>query len=102
MRGLALLVAALLLGAATGESLCHWLAFRDVAGRVTGRVGLVKVVNGKGIYESDLGGEEQVTAADASLAANLRRAAAAGRVDSSGVDAELALLHAQFGDEKLF
>src|SRR4051812_29909620 len=101
MRGLALLAAGLLLGAATGELLCHWPAFRDLAGRVTGRGGLVEVVNGKGIYESDLGGEEQVTAADATLAANLRRAAAGGSVDSSIVDAELALLHAQFGDEKL-
>jgi len=102
MKGVAVLVAALLLGAATGELLCRWPPFRDLAGRVSARGGLVNVVNGKGIYESDLGGDEQVTAADATLAANLRRAAAPGRVDSSSVDAELALLHAQFGDEKLF
>lgn len=102
MRRLAGFVAAVLLGAATGELLCHWPGFRDLAGRATGRGGLVSVVNGKGIYESDLGGDEEVTAAGAVLAANLRAAAAGSRVDSSRVQTEVALLHAQFGDEKQF
>ena len=97
-----LVVAAILLGAAAGELLCHWPAFRDLAGRATHRGGLVSIVNGKGIYETDLGREENLDAFDAILAEKLRRAATAGKVDGLRVEAEVALLHAQFDDERKF
>lgn len=97
-----LIAGAILLGAAAGELLCHWPAFRDVAGRVMSRGRLVNIVNGKGIYETDLGGDEDVTASDAILAENLRRAASEGRVDPSRVETEITLLRAQFDDPKKF
>ena len=102
MKGLALFVAALLLGAVCGEVLCRWPVFRDLAGRATGRGGLVKMVNGEGIYESDLGGKEEVTAADAILAANLNRAAASERPHPERENRELDLLKAQFGNDRAF
>jgi parvulin-like peptidyl-prolyl isomerase len=97
-----LIAAAILLGVVAGESLCRWPAFRDLAGRATNRGGLVRIVNGKGIYETDLGGEDDVSAAAAILAENLQRAAAGGKVDPSRVEAQVAMLHAQFDDEKRF
>jgi parvulin-like peptidyl-prolyl isomerase len=102
MKGLALFVAAVLLGAATGELLCGWRAFRNLAGLVTGRGALVKVANGKGIYASDLGGDEEVTAADAMLAENLRRAAVLERPHQDRVNRELGLVKAQFGNDQAF
>jgi hypothetical protein len=102
MKGLALFIAAVLLGAAAGELLCRWPGFRDLAGRVTGRGALIKVVNGKGMYASDLGGEEEVTAADATLAENLRRAAVSERPHEERVARELGLVKAQFGNDQAF
>src|SRR6476619_7802460 len=102
MKGLALFVAAVLLGAATGELLCRWPAFRDLAGRTTGRGGLIKVVNGKGIYASDLGGEDEVSAADATLGENLRRAAVSEPPDQERVNREIGLVKAQFGNDQAF
>jgi parvulin-like peptidyl-prolyl isomerase len=101
-RWLGLIAAAALLGAVAGELLCRWPAFRDLAGRVTNRGRLVRIVNGKGIYETDLGGEPGVSESDATLAENLRHAASAGRVNSSRVDEPFTLLFAQFADQKKF
>lgn len=94
------IAAAVLLGVASGELLCRWPRFRDGAGRIAGRGGLVKIVNGKGIYEMDLGGD--VSLSDAVLAEKLRRAAASSKVDPSRVESEVALLHAEFDDENKF
>ena len=102
MKPVAVLVTALLLGAAAGELLCHWPAFRDLAGRTTGRGGLVRIVNGKGIYDADLGGDEERTIADAALAENLRRSAAGGKVDPSRVEEPFVVLQDQFADQKKF
>ncbi len=102
MKRLAVFVAAILLGAATGELLCHWPAFRDLAGRVTGRGGLVNIVNGKGIYESDLGGDEEISVTEVVLAENLRSAAAAERPHPARVEGEIELLKAQFGNDAAF
>lgn len=100
MKTLAGVLAAVLLGAAVGELLFHWPGFRDVAGRATGRGGLVKIVNGEGIYESDLG--EDLTAAEATLAAGLNRAAAGERPHPDRVNREIDLLKAQFGSDRAF
>jgi foldase protein PrsA len=102
MKRLALFVVALLLGATAGELLCRWPVFRDLAGRLTGRGGLVQIVNGEGIYESDLGGDEEVAAADAIRAENLRRAAISEQPQPARVDRELSLVKAQFGNDQAF
>jgi parvulin-like peptidyl-prolyl isomerase len=97
-----LILAAVFLGGVTGELLCRWPAFRDLAGRVTNRGHLVRIVNGKGIYETDLGGEQDVNESDAILAENLGSAAAAEKVDSSRIEEPFALLFNQFADQKKF
>jgi hypothetical protein len=102
MRWCGLILIAVFLGAVAGELLCHWPAFRDLAGRVTNRGGLIRIVNGKGIYETDLGGEQDVSESDAILAENLRQAAAPGKVNSSRVEGPFTLLFCQFADRKKF
>jgi hypothetical protein len=94
------IAAAIFLGVAAGELLCRWPAFRDLAGRSAKRGGLVSIVNGKGIYEMDLG--DEVSASDMVLAEKLRRAAAGAKVEPARVEREVALLHAEFGDEHKF
>lgn len=93
---------ALLAGLAGSELLCRSVAFRDLAGRLAGRGHLVTIVNGKGIYESDLGGEEETTASELIVAENLRRAAAQEAVDPARVDRELVLIKVQFPSERTF
>jgi hypothetical protein len=97
-----LILAAVFLGAVAGELPFRWPAFRDLAGRVTNRGRLVRIVNGKGVYETDLGGEQDVSELDAILAENLRHAAAAGKVNSSRVEERFAVLLDQFADPKKF
>ena len=102
LRWLILIGATLLLGVAGGELIFRWPTFRDLAGRVAGRGPLVAITNGKGIYEADLGGDEEASAADKIAVENLRQVSAALSVDQARVDRELSLLKAQFGDEKKF
>lgn len=93
---------AVLLGIAAGELLCRSFVVRDWAGRLAGRGRLVAMTELKGIYETDLGRDEESSAADAIAAENLRRMSAGLPLDPSRVDREFALLMAQFGDEKKF
>lgn len=97
-----LMACALLAGLATSELLYRSVAFRDLAGRFSGRGHLVGIVNGKGIYETDLGGDAELTARDLVVAENLRRAAATEVIDPARVDRELALLQAQFANDQMF
>lgn len=97
-----LVAAALITGLAGSELLCRSTLFRDLAGRIAGRGRLVTITNGPGIYETDLGGDEEVSAADLIAALNLDCAAANEVVDWARVDREVALLKAQFADEKAF
>jgi parvulin-like peptidyl-prolyl isomerase len=97
-----LVVLALLAGLAGSELLCRSVAFRDLAGRLAGRGGLVTVTSGKGIYETDLGGDPEATARDLIVADNLRRAAASEVLPRTRVDHELALVRAQFANEHEF
>jgi parvulin-like peptidyl-prolyl isomerase len=97
-----LIGAALILGLAGSELLCRSTLFRDLAGRIAGRGRLVTITNGHGIYETDLGGDEEVSAADLIAPLNLDRASANEVVDWARVDREVALLKAQFVDEKAF
>ena len=96
-----LVVVALGLGLAASELLCRSFAFRDLAGRLAGRGHLVALAHGKGIYETDIG-EDEPSAADLVVLENLRRAATNDVVAPSAVDREVALLEAQFGNEKTF
>jgi parvulin-like peptidyl-prolyl isomerase len=96
-----LVVMALVLGLAASELLYRSFAFRDLAGRLAGRGRLVAMAQGKGIYETDLGNDEPSAAARVVLE-NLRRAAANESVAPSAVDREVALLEAQFGNDKIF
>jgi hypothetical protein len=93
---------ALFAGLAGSELLCRSMAFRDLAGRLAGRGHLVTVANGKGIYETDLGGEEETTASELIAAENLRRAAAQETRDPARVDHELVLIKVQFPSERTF
>jgi parvulin-like peptidyl-prolyl isomerase len=93
---------ALLAGLIASELLCRSAAFRDLAGRRLGRGHLVAIANGKGIYETDLGGDEKITASELIVTENLRRAAAQEIIDPARIDRELALLKAQFGNDKAF
>jgi hypothetical protein len=102
LRWSGLILAAVFLGAVAGELLCRWPAFRNLAGRFTNRGRLVRIVNGKGIYETDLGGEQDVSESDAVLAENLRHTAAAGKVNSSRIEERFAVLLDQFADPKKF
>jgi parvulin-like peptidyl-prolyl cis-trans isomerase-like protein len=97
-----LMVAALLLGLAASELLYRSAAFRDLAGRLSGRGRLVAIANEKGIYETDLGGEDEPSAGDLVVLENLRRVAANEAVDPPRVDYEIALFEAQFGNDKIF
>ncbi|MEY2576794.1 MAG: peptidyl-prolyl cis-trans isomerase [Verrucomicrobiota bacterium] len=96
-----LMVVALLLGLAASELLWRSFAFRDLAGRLFGRGHLVSIVQGKGIYETNLG-ENEPSAAELVVLENLGTAAANEVVALSAVDREVALLEAQFGNEKTF
>jgi parvulin-like peptidyl-prolyl isomerase len=96
-----LMVVAMVLGLAASELLCRSFAFRDLAGRLVGRGHLVSIVQGKGIYETDLG-ENEPSVAELVVLENLRRAAANEVVAPSTVEREVALLEAQFGNEKSF
>jgi parvulin-like peptidyl-prolyl isomerase len=96
-----LMVVALVLGLAASGLLYRSFAFRDLAGRLVGRGHLVSIVQGKGIYETNLG-ENEPSAAELVVLENLGRAAANEVVAPSAVDREVALLEAQFGNEKTF
>jgi hypothetical protein len=100
LRLLCLLLAASL-GVLCSECLCRSTAFRDVAGRVFGRGGLVAITNAKGAYERDLE-TEAFTGPEFVARENLRRLARDEPADSVLLDRELSLPRAQFGDEQVF
>src|SRR5687767_5465497 len=97
-----LMLCALLAGLVASELLVRSAAFRDLAGRLSGRGHLVAIAKGKGIYETDLGGEAGFSARDLIMAENLRRAAAAEVIDPTQVECELGLLQAQFANDRAF
>lgn len=97
-----LVAAALFLGLAASELLYRSAAFRDLVGRLSGRGRLVAIANGKGIYETDLGGEDGPTAGELVILENLRRTAANESVEPAQVDREMALFEDQFGNDKAF
>jgi parvulin-like peptidyl-prolyl isomerase len=95
------MVVALVLGLVASELLYRSFAFRDLAGRLLRRGHLVTIAHGKGIYETDLGDDEP-SAAELVVLENLKRAAANEVVTLSAVDREVAMIEAQFGNEKTF
>jgi parvulin-like peptidyl-prolyl isomerase len=101
-RLLVLLAAGLLCGLAAGELLYRSARFRDLAGRISGRGHVIAIASHKGIYESDLSDERDVSAEDLVVLTNLGHAAATETIDSAQVDREMALIEAQFADDKVF
>lgn len=102
MKRLGLIALALVSGVIASELLCRSAAFRDLAGRLSGRGHLIAIASGKGIYEKDLDGEEQATASELISLENLRYTAAVEVIEPVRVERELALLKAQFANEKAF
>jgi parvulin-like peptidyl-prolyl isomerase len=102
LRLAGLVVLALLAGLLVSELLCRSAAFRDLAGRLTGRGHLVAIANGKGIYETDIGGDKKTTVSELIIGENLRRFAAQEIIDPARIDHELALVKAQFANDKAF
>jgi parvulin-like peptidyl-prolyl isomerase len=102
MKVLVLMAVALVAGLVGSELLCRSAAFRDLAGRLSGRGHLVAIANGKGIYETDIGGDEKVTPSELIIGENLRRAAAQEIIDPARIDHELALIKTQFANDKAF
>jgi len=101
LRLVLFVVVALLLGLIASELLCRSFAFRDLAGRIAGRGHLVAIAQGKGIYETDLG-EDEPNAEKLVVMENLRRATTNELAAPAAVDREVALLEAQFSDDKTF
>jgi len=97
-----LIPCALMAGQVASELLFRSAAFRDLAGRLSGRGHLVALVRGKGIYETDLGGTAEATAREITVGENLRRAAVYELVDPARIDRELGLLQAQFANDPRF
>ena len=96
-----LMLCVLIAGLVVSELLYRSVAFRDWAGRLSGRGHVVAIVNGKGIYETDLG-DVDLTVPELIIAENLRRAAAAEVIDPAQVERELGLLRAQFPNDRVF
>jgi parvulin-like peptidyl-prolyl isomerase len=101
LRVVLLVVVALLLGLGASELLFRSFAFRNFAGRLAGRGYLVAIAQDKGIYETDLG-EDEPNAEELVVMENLRRATTNELAAPTAVDREVALLEAQFRDEKTF
>jgi parvulin-like peptidyl-prolyl isomerase len=97
-----LVAAAFIVGLGASELLYRSAAFRNLAGRISGRGRLVAIANEKGIYETDLGGEEEPSVGELVALENLRRASANEALDPAQVDREIALFEAQFGSDKAF
>lgn len=96
-----LLVLACVAGLACAELLSRLPAFRSAAGNLFGRGELVAIVDGAGVYESDLPGSSNDPRGPA-IAANLMRAASDEEVDEEEIERELNLLRAQFPNENAF
>lgn len=102
LRLFGLIVAACGLGFVGSELLCRSPSFRDAVGRLAGRGHLLTITNGKGIYETDLVVEEEVTASDLVVRENLRRVASKELIDPARIDREISLFKAEFGQDKTF
>ncbi|HSH37185.1 MAG TPA: peptidylprolyl isomerase [Chthoniobacterales bacterium] len=97
---LLLIIGACVAGLACAEFFYRWPAARDVIARASGRGELVAVVNGAGIYESDLHEGEDV--AQLIIAANLRRESSGEPVNDATLQREVELLRHQFGPAEVF
>ncbi len=104
MRGalfaLLLIIGACVAGLACSELLYRWPPAREMIARASGRGELLAIVDGVAIYDSDL--PEDGDAADAIVAANLRRESHGEQVSAEAVEREIELLRYQFGDAKVF
>lgn len=95
-------VLAAVAGLGSGELIFRAPVCRDVLGRFFLRGKLLALAGGTGIYESDISSSDPAALRSAIIAANLRYAARAERIDPGRVEEECKILRAQFGDEALF
>lgn len=102
MRLAVLAVAALLLGLVASELLCRSAALHGLAGRLAGRGRLIAITNQTGIYETDLGVDDEPSAADLIARENLRHMAAQEMIPRARIDREIDLFKAQFDNDKNF
>lgn len=87
-------------GLASSEALYRWPVAREMIARTFGRGELLAVVNGTGIYDSDVPADGEV--AQSIIAANLRREARDEQISEAAVEREFQLLTYQFGAAKVF
>ena len=97
-----LIVVAVAAGSIVSEMLSRSFVFRDWLGRRAGRGRLVTIAHGKGIYETDLGEDNEIGPADLITREYLERAAKNEMVPAERVENAFGLLAAQFGDAKTF
>ena len=95
-----LIVGASAAGLAGSEFLYRWPAARELIARTFGRGELLAVVDGHGIYDSDL--PTHGDAAEWIVAANLRREARSEQISEAAAEREFQLLSYQFAAEKVF
>ena len=97
---LLLILGACAAGLASSEALYRWPAAREMIARTFGRGELLAIVDGSGIYDSDLPADGDV--AQLVTAANLRRESRDEQIPEAAVEREFQLLTYQFGGAKVF
>ena len=95
-----LILGAAAAGLASSEALYRWPAAREIIARTFGRGELLAVVDGTGIYDSDVPAGGDVV--QSVIAANLRRESRDEQISEAAVEREFQLLRYQFGTDKVF
>ena len=98
--GLLLVAGAGAAGLVCSEVLYRWPAARDIIARTFGHGELLALVNGVGIYATEL--TDEIDIAQLVIAENLRQRSSGEQVGEAEVERELSLLLYQFGDEQAF
>ena len=97
---LLLILGASAAGLACSELLWRWPAAREMIARTFGRGALLAMVDGTGIYDSDVTAGGDV--AQSVIAANLSRESRDEQITEAAIDREFQLLTHQFGAAKVF
>jgi parvulin-like peptidyl-prolyl isomerase len=93
---------ACLAGVGASEVLCRSVSFRAGIARLGNGSELLALVNGAGIYQSDLDADPEGDLDALIVAVNLRGSSLHEQISRDAIERELNLLSAQFGDEKAF
>lgn len=95
-KGLLLAILAAAAGWTAGEFISRTVPAHNLLGRATGRGKVLAMAGGRGVFETDVDGEQVQTLDDAIVRENLRARAQEVRVDEQIIRRELELLQAQF------